>query len=267
MCKALDFLDAHLAKGGQYICGAKLTIADLLIFHEATNVEVYRSDIRAWKHVNSWYSKVLGFKEVNEIHVNFRRSVPEFQANLDRVTINNELTLYTDVLSQPCRAVMALLALGKIQHEVKNVELFVDTRTPEFQNINHFGTVPALHHGIVKIGDSNAIMPYLCEAFPDQLRSYYGRSLAEKAHINEFMSWYQSTYRPGILAVIRLKLSHVRFLKKPIRKSQLVEAEEKVVEALEKLESKLSRGTPYLCGARLTIVDILVFQETTDALV
>ena len=38
MKETLAFLDNLLAKGSGYLVGSSLTIADLLIFHETTNV-------------------------------------------------------------------------------------------------------------------------------------------------------------------------------------------------------------------------------------
>ena len=41
ICATFDFLDKHLEKSS-YICGNSLTIADILIFEETTNVEMYK---------------------------------------------------------------------------------------------------------------------------------------------------------------------------------------------------------------------------------
>ena len=59
MRATLDFLDNHLSNGGPYICGENMTIADLLIFHEATNVEFYKVELTPWKKVNEWYNRML----------------------------------------------------------------------------------------------------------------------------------------------------------------------------------------------------------------
>ena len=55
----LDFLDKHLSSGKKYICGNNLTIADLLIFFETTNVEAYELDLAPWAKVNEWYNRML----------------------------------------------------------------------------------------------------------------------------------------------------------------------------------------------------------------
>ena len=68
MFSTLDFLDKHFSKGSEYICGNKMTIADLLIFHETTNVEVYNVNINKWKNIKTWYNKMLSNQVISDIH-------------------------------------------------------------------------------------------------------------------------------------------------------------------------------------------------------
>lgn len=67
-----SFLEAHFAKGNKYISGDSLTIADLLIFEEATNVELYNFDLSKWAKVKEWYDLVLENEAVKQIHLKFR---------------------------------------------------------------------------------------------------------------------------------------------------------------------------------------------------
>ena len=64
-----------------------MTIADLLIFHEATNVEVYNIDLGKWKNIEGWYNRMLQIKEIKEIHIMFRKELPDFLNVLNQVTI------------------------------------------------------------------------------------------------------------------------------------------------------------------------------------
>ena len=267
ICLTLDFLDAHLAKEFPYICGKRLTIADMLIFHETTNVEIYQIDLSPWKNVKAWYERMLEVKAIREIHNGFRGSLPDLLVTLSNVKIINELTLYTHILSQPCRAVMALLAIGKIEHKVVEVKLLQgETKTPEFLNTNRFGTIPAIVHGTEHIGDSSAILAYLCEAFPKELKAYNGTTLAEKAHINEYLSWYQSNYRPGLIATLIIAMTYARSERLPIKRAVIDGAREKMEVCLTKLDGFLSKGNPFMCGPRLTIADILFFHETINVI-
>ena len=77
------------------------------------------------------------------------------------------LKIHIDFISQPCRAALALLMIGKLKYETINVELLKkEHKTSEYLAINPFGTVPALEHGDFRLGESNAILTYLCDAFP-----------------------------------------------------------------------------------------------------
>lgn len=95
---------------------------------------------------------------------------------------------------------MALLAIGKIKYEEKLIDIFDgSTRKPEFLEINPFGSVPFIIHGDQKLAESNAILAYLCEVYPDQLKGYYGATIAQRALVNELLSWYQAKFRPALL--------------------------------------------------------------------
>ena len=49
---------------------------------------------------------------------------------------------------------------------------------------------------------------------------------------------------------------------KPVKGSDIMEAEKKIYQVLDFLEAHLSKGSPYICGKRMTIADLLVFEET-----
>lgn len=74
------------------------------------------------------------------------------------------IKLYWNVGSQPARAVKVLLELGKIPHEAIEMDLKNNqTRTPEFLKLNPLGQIPFIITTTGQgIGESNAIMQYLC---------------------------------------------------------------------------------------------------------
>ena len=78
MKKVFDKLD-HFLEETSFLCGNRLSIADLLLFHEAYNIAFYDYDISSWKNVNSWYQRMLGIKEINEIHQRFQKERPSIQ--------------------------------------------------------------------------------------------------------------------------------------------------------------------------------------------
>ena len=62
---------------------------------------------------------------------------------------------------------MALLAAG-VPFEVRTIDLFAgEGRTPAFQQLNPFGTVPVLEDGEIVIPETGAILLHVAERFPD----------------------------------------------------------------------------------------------------
>ena len=55
------------------------------------------------------------------------------------------LKLYYHPISQPSRATLALLDIGKIKYELQVIDLMAgEQKQPPFKAINPFGTVPCL---------------------------------------------------------------------------------------------------------------------------
>lgn len=129
--------------------------------------------------------------------------------------------------------------------------------------LNPFGTIPFITHGDQKIGESNAILTYLCETFPEQLQSYYGFTVGERAQVNQYLSWYQAEYRAATSDIAVLKFVKGLQAGKPVPKKALEEAENKMCKQLDCLEGILAKGTPFVCGEKITIADILLFCGTT----
>jgi len=77
------------------------------------------------------------------------------------------MKLYWFLGSQPARAVKCLLDVGKIPCELISVDIGKNmTRTKDFLSMNPLGQIPFLVDGDLKIGESNAILVYLCEKYP-----------------------------------------------------------------------------------------------------
>ena len=98
-----------------------------------------------------------------------------------------------------------------------------EQRTPEYLAINELGAVPCLTHGNLSLGESNAIMTYLCDAFPNELQQYKGITLEERAKVNQYLSWYQGSFRPSLIKKFRLLMGSA-MRKVPVKGSELNEA-------------------------------------------
>ena len=85
MKNTFDFLENHLNTSGKYVCGDNLTIADILLFHETTNVEMVKFDIKPWKNIQAWYERVSENKGINEVYKMFTESLPRIWELLGKV--------------------------------------------------------------------------------------------------------------------------------------------------------------------------------------
>ena len=175
------------------------------------------------------------------------------------------LKFYYDPISQPSRAVLALLNIGKIKFEHKVLALFKgEHKQPEFTSLTPFGSLPCLQHGEFVLGESNAILTYLCEAFPSTLESYAGLGLQERALVSQYLSWYQGTFRPALVKIMGMKIQLGIFQGKSVPASEIKAAEAKMHSALDFLEKHFTKGGPYMVGDHMTIVDLLIFHEATN---
>ena len=71
--------------------------------------------------------------------------------------------------------------------------------------MNPFGLLPFLTHGNLKIGESSAILLYLVETFEALPKSLIGETKEQRAKVNQYLSWYQSSYRPALFKLILIK--------------------------------------------------------------
>lgn len=168
-------------------------------------------------------------------------------------------------MSQPSRAVKCLLDLGKIEHSLQEIDLMGNqTRSKEYLNINPLGQIPFLTDGVFKLAESSAILVYLCEKYP-QLASYYGNSKEERGKVNQFLSAYQSVYRPALFKIIFLKIYKGLKRKRAIKESELQAAQKEMLRVVGEVEGQMKHSkTRFLAGNSLTIADLLYFFETTN---
>lgn len=132
------------------------------------------------------------------------------------------LHLYWNVASQPARAVKTLLNLGKIQHQATVMDMVNNqTRTKEYLQMNPLGQIPFITDGNFKLGESNAILVYLCEKYPDILGKYYGTTMQKRGIVNQHLSWYQNSFRPALFKIIFLKNYEGIKKQKPVYRFQI----------------------------------------------
>jgi glutathione S-transferase len=62
--------------------------------------------------------------------------------------------------------------------------------------------IPAIKDGEFTLGESNAIMTYLCEKHPS-IAHWHGRDIYERAIVNQYLSWYQGNFRIALFKPFR----------------------------------------------------------------
>lgn len=108
------------------------------------------------------------------------------------------------------------------------------TRTKEYLAMNPLGQIPFITHGDFKLAESNAILTYLCEKYP-QLTPYYGSSINQRAIINQHLSWHQNSFRPALFRTIFLKVYEGIKRQKPVYRWALQAADKEIEAAMVEL--------------------------------
>eukprot|EP01064_Diplonema_japonicum_P032968 TRINITY_DN6369_c4_g1_i1.p1 TRINITY_DN6369_c4_g1~~TRINITY_DN6369_c4_g1_i1.p1 ORF type:complete len:244 (+),score=37.46 TRINITY_DN6369_c4_g1_i1:53-784(+) len=169
------------------------------------------------------------------------------------------IILYGVPLSQPFRACAWLMMMKKCPFEVQLVIPGAPgdrgSRGEKYLKTMPTGMVPALQDGNKVVGESHAILTYLCEknGWSDMFPSEAG----EKASINEILFWHQRTLRE---ASVRLFAKHVR-KDRVLSPEYIAEGVDTVTMALYTIETGYLKSTPYLNSNRLTIADLSAYTE------
>lgn len=125
------------------------------------------------------------------------------------------------------------------------------------------GRIPTLKKGSFVLGESNAILIYLCETNP-HLQCYYGDTPGQRATVNQYLSWYQNYFRPALFKPVRLYLGSI-MRNLPILEEHKRALDTDMLEAVDELEKLLQkRKGQFIAGPHLTIADLLFFFELTN---
>ncbi|CAD8174407.1 unnamed protein product [Paramecium octaurelia] len=104
------------------------------------------------------------------------------------------IQLYFNPISQPSRAVHALLVLGKIPHDLHVIDLMKqEQNTPEYRKISPTGNVPSIVDGDVVLFESHTILKYLAKKF--KLEKFYPSDIVEQARLDQYLDWHHTGTR------------------------------------------------------------------------
>lgn len=169
------------------------------------------------------------------------------------------MKLYSSIGPNP-RLVRLFAAAKGLELSVVDVDILAgDNRQPAFLKLNATGTTPVLELADGRtIGETTAICEYLEELFPET--PLIGASAEERAHTR--MWWRrvdQAVVQPmttGFRGAEGFELFKNRVRCYPAVASEFKQAAR---EGLAWLEEQLDGHSPWLCGERLTVVDLLLF--------
>ncbi|NIZ10423.1 glutathione S-transferase family protein [Pseudooceanicola sp. HF7] len=159
------------------------------------------------------------------------------------------LTLYHSPFSRSTRMLSLLHELGiqdQVQIRLTDILRVDGTGQSDPVNPHPDGKVPALLDGETLITETNAIMLYLTDMFPE---AGLGASVGDpqRGTYLSWLAWYGNMMEPAYV-VLASGADH------PIFYSTFRDADA----VIARLEAALAGGRPYLMGDRYTAVDLLV---------
>lgn len=133
------------------------------------------------------------------------------------------LKFYGHIASPTCRAVQALLAIGKIPHEMVTVNFFEGAaKSKEHTDKFPFGHVPGISLGEYNLSESGAILAFLSDKYSRSIPdNYYPKVTEKRAKVNEVLSWYQSEFRQALSSIVFLKIYGVMVYKQTLTTEKL----------------------------------------------
>ncbi|WP_043531146.1 glutathione S-transferase family protein [Litchfieldella xinjiangensis] len=188
------------------------------------------------------------------------------------------ITLYAHRLSQPSRAAEITLRELSIAYDFTEIDFAGgETRTPWYAEVNALQTVPALmadngESERLALGESQAIMMYLCRTATDQAtarRWYPGdQDAARASKIDQWLAWYHGNVRRFDMFHHIMNLHQtLPMLKREIQDDLLTPLQAGLGQGLATLEAHFSSQhndtrTPTLLGEdHPTIADLAIACE------
>ncbi|KAM9858339.1 glutathione S-transferase theta-2 [Aulostomus maculatus] len=177
-----------------------------------------------------------------------------------------QVDVYLDLLSQPCRAVLILLTRNNIPHRVHSIALRKgEQRSPDFTKLNPMQKVPVLVDQGFVLTESDAILKYLATKY-DMPEHWYPRQPERRARVDEYTAWHHSNMRPHTARVFILEVLLPAQFSSQVDEARLNRALSQLGDTLDKLESMFLRRQPFLCGDDITVADLLAICELMQPL-
>ncbi|XP_053313311.1 glutathione S-transferase theta-3-like [Spea bombifrons] len=175
-----------------------------------------------------------------------------------------ELSLYLDLLSQPCRSVYIFAKANNIPFQFAEVRLSKGEQLGEdFAKVNAFCKVPALKDGDFTLSESIAILLYLARKFntPDH---WYPSDLQKRARVDEYLAWQHTNTRLHCYKVFWAKHMSI-ILGQEVSSEKLDCVITEFNTTVTNLEKVFLADKPFLVGEEISVADLVALVEIMQA--
>ena len=180
------------------------------------------------------------------------------------------VNIYSDIMSSPCRAIINLCRVAGIEHNVVVTDIMKgDHKKPEYLAINPRGLIPAIKDGDFCLGESAAILRYLCDAKKAPENFLPREDRKKRAIIESLMDYTCTTVRTNVENTFLAETFYAPFfMGKPAATEERVKEiyETKLHPVFKVLEEMLEK-TPFLVGEEVSVADLYISEEFREAIV
>lgn len=174
--------------------------------------------------------------------------------------ISSSLSLYGFHFSQPTRSIKLLLSENKIDYDFKVVDaLKGENRKPEFLKFHPAGLVPVIDDSGFVLGETCAILSYLCES--RGLEDYFPKDSKVRAKINFWLHWHHGNTRKSTKEVL---VPSVLFPSKINPEEVIQKGLKAYTKSIMFLENHLKQqgSNKFIAGTdNITIADLIIITE------
>ncbi|XP_068098638.1 glutathione S-transferase theta-1-like [Hyperolius riggenbachi] len=176
-----------------------------------------------------------------------------------------DLTLYLDLLSQPCRSVYIFAKANNIPFNHHEMWLFKgDQLSEEFAKVNPIRKIPALKDGDFTLAESTAMLLYMAEKYkmPDH---WYPSDLQKRARVVEYLSWQDANTHFRGSKLFWLKVMAPFLLGHELESKKVDAALAEFNTTMTNVEDHFLRDKPFIAGDKISIADLVAIVEIMQA--
>lgn len=179
--------------------------------------------------------------------------------------MESSVLIYAELLSQPCRSVVAFCEYSNIPYELKVINLLAgEHETEEFIKMNPFKEIPTMAHGDFYLNESAAIVMYLADAFNVD-NEWYPKDIKLRARVNAYLHGHHKFTREPCRDYFFYCLVAPKYFAYPEpSESEKVRLKDNYEKYFSSLDWALEE-TGYIARTpHMTIADVFAYSEITQ---